>query len=148
MTGLLFLLTIAVSDQSTPIETEHSANTVHTSLIRDGFDLAGVKVAFPHPLLIDDHTPDAETAILHNLAGSDRAIAEFTRDSVTAPLILKIRDIAVENKGTIRAADLWFVVYTNLEALDLDKASGSEDGKPFEAGNMRFGVTRIGEKEL
>ncbi len=148
MTPLVLMLAIAFSNPLVPIEKDHAGNEIYAGLIRDGFDLADVKVVFPPSLLNDEHKPDAEAALLRTLTGSDRGVTEFIRDSVTAPQILKIRDLSAGDKGIVRVADLWFVIRANLDAIDLNNVSGSDDGKPIEAGNMRFGVALLGEKEL
>jgi hypothetical protein len=127
----------------------HAANDVYQGLLRDGITLAGTRVALPAPLLHDGDTPDAERAALRKLAGSDSAVQELLRNSVTAPQILRVHDEKGADGTSIRIADLWFAVHARLEEIDPAQLGGrGDDGKPVEAANMRFSGRRLSDDDL
>ncbi len=131
------------------VEDPHAANDVYVSLLRDGITLAGTHVTFPAPLLKEGDTPDAERAALRSLAGSDSAVQELLRNSVTAPQMLRLHDVKAADGTSIRVADVWFVVHARLEEIDpAQLGSRGDDGKPVEAGNMRFSGRRLSDDEL
>ena len=71
----------------------------------------------PAPLLKDGQEADAQQAALLGVAGSEQALSDLLRDSVTAPFILKVHDAKADD-GTVRLVDLWFVVRGDLDRLD------------------------------
>lgn len=131
------LIALLLAGDSAGVEPEHERNSFYTGLLRSGWSLGGQSIPFASPRFIDDQDPGSEAQALRMVAGSDAAVRDLTRKSVTAPFILKVRDIKVE-EGTVRVADLWFVVHTELATIRLDEASSLPAGEPVEAGNMRF----------
>jgi hypothetical protein len=127
----------------------HTANDVYQGLLRDGLTLAGTHVGFPPPLLSDGDTREAEQAALRKLAGSDSAVQELLRNSVTAPQILKLHDERASDGTMIRVAELWFVVHAGLQQIDPSQLGGrGAEAKPVEAGNMRFSTRLVDDVEL
>jgi hypothetical protein len=59
------------------------------------------------------------------------------RPSITAPQIIKVRDLKTSG-GMIRAADLWFVVYADPKQVDPAEEATRSDQKEIEVGNMWF----------
>lgn len=149
MTAPFLILGLALTAQAPARASEHGNNPVYAAVRSEGVTLGGVRVEFPAPLLADGASAEAETAALRKLAGSDRALAELTRDSVSAPFILKTRDETAGDRGTVRIADLWFVVRASLDDIDPSSVDASSaEGKTVEAGNMRFSGATVPEKEL
>ena len=151
MTATFLLLGLTVTTQATSAVPKaiHPENPVYSTLRTKGATLAGVQVDFPAPLHKEGTSAEAEHADLKRLTGSDRSLAEFTRDSVSAPIILKTRDEPAGEKGIVRMADLWFVVRASLDEIDPTSADSSTgEGKTVEAGNMRFGSVRLEPKDL
>ena len=131
------------------VEAPHADNDVYQSLLRDGITLAGTHVAFPAPLLREGDNPDAERAALRMLAGSDGAVQELLRNSVTAPQVLRLHDMKAADGTSIRVAHLWFAVHARLEEIDPARLGArADEGKPVEAGNMRFSGRRLSDDEL
>ena len=81
------------------------------------------------------------------LSGSERALADLLRDSVTAPFLLKVRDQKMTD-ATVRIVDLWFVVRGDLASLDPVEVASQASGKAVEAGNMRFASRLLTDDEL
>ena len=133
----LLLLTQAVAEDSTTIESKHAGNASYRAAIDRGLIVGGTTVTLPPPLLHDGIGPEGEAEVLRTIAGSDRGVPELLRDSVTAPYVLRSRDVEAEG-ATIRMADLWFVVRDDLGAIDPAEAAREADGRAVEAGNMRF----------
>jgi hypothetical protein len=132
-----------------PRTAEHAANPVFAELMSGSLTIGGVPVAFPGPKLGDKRSAEAEHRALIEIVGSEREVAEFTRDSVSAPFIFKVHDIAAGDKGIARVADLFFIVRASLDQVDPSNADTSAlEGKTVEAGNMRFTGARIDPKEL
>src|SRR5947207_2913331 len=112
-------LSLVVAAPSSGVEPAHQANAAYRSLLDEGVDLDGKHVEFPGPILHDGQPAAAEHEALRKLAGSERGLADLLRDSVTAPFILKLRDIDTPT-SVIRCADLWFAVRGDLAAIDPD----------------------------
>jgi hypothetical protein len=131
----------------TKIEPAHAENPVFTQVLERGLDLGGQSVKLPPPLFFDGQTADAERAALREVAGSDRAVDDMLRDSVTAPFIIRVRDVKVAG-ATIRAADIWFAVHGELEQTDLLREAGRVDQKEVEVANMWFQTRMLRADEL
>ena len=89
----------------------------------------------PEPRIRDGQSAEEQRAALREVAGSDQRLEEMVRKSVTAPYIIKVRDVKAGN-DTIRVVDLWFVVYADLGAVDPAREAAKTDDKEVEAGNM------------
>lgn len=124
------------------------ANPVARTLIAEGLEIEGKSISFPPPLLHDGQTAEEQTKILRDLLESDRKVAEFLRDSVSAPFILKLKDESTTG-SLVRNADLWFAVHANLDDINLDDLSRqAKEPKPIEVGNMRFESRLLTPSEL
>jgi len=114
------------------------SNPIYHALIASGLNIEGRTIKFPRPLLNDEQSAETQQAQLVELLGSERKVAEFLRDSVSAPFILKLKDETTTG-SILRRADLWFAVHASLDSVDFDAFSRqSNDSKPVEVGNMRF----------
>jgi len=125
----------------------HEKNTVFAALIRDGFDLGGQRIRLPAPLLKDEQGAEEQHTALLGLAGSERALSDLLRDSVTAPYILKVHDIKADG-GIVRVIDLWFVVRAGLADIDPAKIADQASGQAVGAGNMEFQNRLLTAEEL
>lgn len=124
-------------------------NQVFDALTGQGLSLADRAVVLPTPALSGEVSEATERMALKSITGSERAIPEFTRNSVNAPILLKTRDIKVGEAGTIRIADLWFVVHASIDEIKPDTITGDlKKGQTAEAGNMKFETRQIGEADL
>ncbi len=135
------LVGLALLGGAPEVAPAHAANPVFRALLDEGFPLddQGGKLSFPAPTLRDADDAEAQRAALRQVAGSEAKLGELLRDSVTAPFILKLRDETTKEGDLVRRGDLWFVVHADLDAIDPDALSrAGADGKPIEAGNMRF----------
>jgi hypothetical protein len=145
MTAPTALLVVALTAQAA----DHKSNPVYASLRSEGVNLGGVRISFPAPWLDDGAAEGAEREALRTIAGSDRAVAELTRDSVSAPFVLKTRDQPAGDRGTVRSADLFFVVRARLDDIDPSSADAAgAEVKEVEAGNMKFRGARVEDKDL
>ena len=126
---------------------DHADNSVFRGLIADGMVMNGTKVTLPSPTLIDGQTAEAATAALKGVAGDDRALKELLRKSVTAPFILKTRDVKAGD-AIVRTADLWFVIHAKLEEIDLDRAIRLANDQSVEVANMRVETKVLSEQDL
>ncbi len=125
----------------------HADNPVFKQVVSEGLTLEGTTVLLPEPSLADGLDAERSMAVLRKIAGDDRAAKELLRDSVTAPFILKTRDVTAGG-STVRVADLWFVVHARIEDIDPDRVLRQADGKPVEAGNMRFENKFLSDRDL
>jgi hypothetical protein len=129
--------------------TAGAANPVYDEIAARGFVVGTARAAVPVPTLRGTESAREERAALGEVAGSDGAVEELIRDSVTAPFRLKTRDVPAGDLGVIRAVDLWFVVCVSLDDIDpAGLAAGGREGRTVEAGNMRFGAARLGNGNL
>lgn len=126
---------------------EMAVNPIFQDLLDRGIEANGVRVALPAPKLADGADPAASRAVLQAIAGDERSIINFTRDSVTAPFVLQTHDTRAVD-ATVRAGDLYFVIHADLAAIDLRPALGKTGETTTEAGNMRFTAKLIPETDL
>ncbi len=145
--GFLLVGQAPAESGPTPLEPAHRANTVYVEALRSGLASEGQADPLPPPMLKDDMDAAAQRAVLLRVAGSERAVDDLLRDSVTAPYVLKVRD-QKQKDATIRLVDLWFVVRADLNALDPAEVAGQSSGKPVEAGNMRFESRLLKDEEM
>jgi len=125
----------------------HEANSVYAQALRDGVKLAGKNVTLPAPLLKDGMSADQQRAAMLGVSGSERALDDLLRDSVTAPFVMKVHDLKTDGV-TVRLVDLWFVVRSDLAALDPMKVAARTSGKAVEVANMRFEDRLLTSEEL
>jgi hypothetical protein len=127
----------------------HAANDLYQELQGEGVTLAGKRIMFPAPMLRDDLTAAEERAALRRLAGSEGGVDELLRNSVTAPVVVRLRDEKAADGTLIRIADVGFAVHATLDEIDPARLTGrGDDSKPVEAGNMRFTNRFLGDDEL
>ena len=129
------------------MEPVHEGNQVYVDAIRSGFHADGATIRFPGPILKDGLDANQQHAALLKLSGSERALADLLRDSVTAPFLLKVRDRKMTD-ATVRIVDLWFVDRGDLASLDPVEVASQASGKAVEAGNMRFESRLLTDDEL
>ncbi len=132
--GIVMLVAI-LGAEPTQIEAGHAQNPAYRDVLERGLKAEGQVVKLPEPRLRDGEQAEAQRIALREVAGSDRALDELLRNSVTAPYIIKVRDIKADS-ATIRLADIWFVVYADLKEVNPAKEAARSDGKEVEAGNM------------
>ena len=131
----------------TPIEPAHAQNTVYHLVLETGLEMSGRKVQLPPPRLFDGQDAAAQRALLREVAGSDRALDDLLRNSVTAPYVIKVRDEKTDG-ATIRMADVWFVVYAELKQIDFGQEASRTDQKEVEVANMWFQTRLLKEDDF
>ncbi|OWK39373.1 hypothetical protein [Fimbriiglobus ruber] len=118
-TFLLGVFTIAMSGSAT----HESLNPLFKSLIAPGL-LVGpdLRAQFPTPTMPDGLDAPKQKAVITALIGDDYAYADFTRKSVVAPQLLKLREVKPSDPtAPARGVDVWFIAYGRMEALDDEK---------------------------
>ncbi len=141
-----FLLAASFLGQ-TQIEPAHAQNSAFTQILETGLETGGQKIELPRPRLLDGLNAEAQRAALRDVAGSDRAVDDLMRESVTAPYIIKVRDIKASG-ATVRVADVWFVVYSDLKQLDFGQEASRTDQQEIEVANMWFQVRLLKDDDL
>ena len=131
----------------TKIEPDHAGNPVYAQVLTKGVEAGGQTVKLPSPRFVDGLTAEEQSAALREVAGSDRAVDEMLRDSVTAPYIIKLRDQKAPD-ATIRMADLWFAVYAPLEQVDPIRELARADQKKVDVANMSFETRLLKNDEI
>lgn len=148
MTLTLIALGLTLATPSTASD-NHGHNALYLAVREEGLSAGDVKVKLPAPTLRDGVSADTEQEALKQIAGSGRGVGDLTRDSVTAPVVIKTRDERAGELGTVRVADVWFVVHAKLEDLrPALSAAPQEKGETIEAGNMRFTTAPVDSKTL
>jgi hypothetical protein len=145
LTGAI-LIAVGLINQ-VQLEPAHAENAAFKQILDHGFPAGGQTIRLPEPLLRDGQDADAQRTALREVAGSDRAVEDLLRNSVTAPYILKPRDLKTSD-ATIRFADLWFVVYADLKEVDPAKEAARTDAKEVEAANMWFQTRLLKDDEF
>jgi hypothetical protein len=95
-------------------------NPLYKGLLDPGL-LVGpdAKAKFPTPSMEDGLDAAKQKEIIANLIGTDYTYEDFTRKSVVAPQILKLRNVVpFDPIAPARGVDVWFLAYGGLKALD------------------------------
>jgi hypothetical protein len=129
------------------IEPPHDQNPVFTKIVNEGLVAGGQTVRLAAPRLVDGQAADIQRAALKELAGSDRALDELLRDSVTAPFTIKVHDVKTTG-ATVRQADIWFAVHGDLKQVDPAREAARTDQKEVEVANMWFQTRLLKADEL
>jgi hypothetical protein len=114
-------LTLLAASPAQPPAKHEDQNPLYKNLLDPGIDAGGgMKVKFPAPTMPDGLDAAKQTAVIKELVGNQ--YDEFTRKSVVAPQVLKIRDVAGgDPKAPVRGVDVWFVVHGDFKLLEDDK---------------------------
>lgn len=121
---LAFLIVASTLAAQPPEPTTHeSRNPLFKSLLDTGLAVGPKdKAKFPAPTMPDGLDAAKQKAILNKLVEGEYPVEEFTRNSVVARELLKLRDANLSDlKAPARGVDVWFIVYGDLKALDDDK---------------------------
>ena len=150
MTAPPLLLVLSVLSQAgSGAVTGHDSNPIYRELQAHGLSLGGSLYEFPAPAIQDGMTAEAHREAFEGVAGSKRRADDLLRNSVTAPFLLKLRDLPAEGGATLRAIDLWFVVHADLDAIDPGAVGpGVQGSKPVSAGNMTFTGGEVAPDDL
>jgi hypothetical protein len=109
----------------TPAEraTHEAQNPLYKSLLDPGLGVGpDLKAKFPAPTMPDGLDGAKQKAIITALIKDDYAYDDFTRKSVVAPQLLKLRDVMPSDpKAPARGVDVWFIAHGDLKALDDEK---------------------------
>ncbi|MBX6316608.1 MAG: hypothetical protein IRY99_27390 [Isosphaeraceae bacterium] len=140
----LVLLAMGPTEEPEP---EHARNPVYTAVLTEGLTVGGATIRPPGPTFRDGQSADEQRAALRALAGSERAVGELLRDSVSAPFLLKLHDEKAEG-ATLRAGDLYFILHVELDTIDPAELFRTTERGSVEAGNMRFEVRWLGADDL
>ena len=138
------LLQVQPGNDTEPV---HARNPVYADAIGTGFHANGTTFKFPGPILKDGLDANQQHAALLELSGSEKALSDLLRTSVTAPFLLKVSDQKATD-ATVRIVNLWFVVRGDLTNLDPVEVARQASGKAVEAGNMRFESLLLTDNEL
>ncbi len=133
-------------------------NPLYKRLLDPGLDVgAGAKAPFPAPTMPDGLDAAKQTAILKATIAKEYDYAEFTRNAVPAPYLMKIRDIKPSDpKAPARGVDVWFVAHGDFKLLEDDKfldrltnaGKGGGKGGPLNRNDlMKRGITLKPEDE-
>ncbi len=147
MSTLLLLLISSLAAQVPSPDGDHARNPVYRTLRAEGISANGVAARLPDPVLADGAGAEGGLAAIRAVVGDDRAVRELLKDSITAPFVLKARDVKAGD-ATIRVADLYFSVHATLDEVDLEHSLAQADKADVEAGNMRFGAKTLGPDDL
>ncbi len=141
-----FLLLGCLADEP-KIEPEHARNEVYKLVLSQGIEAGGQVVKLPAPRMLDGQDAGAQRAALREVAGSDRAADDLLRPSVTAPYIIKVRDVKAGG-AIIRVVDLWFIVYADIAQIDPAQEAARSDNKEVEVANMLFQTRLLKTEDL
>jgi hypothetical protein len=146
MLTLAIMLTACFVEQA-KVEPVHAQNAVYSQVLKDGLKVGGETILLPPPRISDGQDAAGERKVLREVAGSDQALDALLRNSVTAPYIIKVHDQKT-SVGTVRSADLWFVVYSDLKQVDFAQEAGRTDQKEVEVANMWFQTRLLKDDDL
>lgn len=127
----LILGALAVTPGQAPAERAARAakNPLYDSLLDPGLTVGpGLTAKLPPPTMPDGLEGAKQKAVIAALVGDDHAYDDFTRKSVVAPQVLRVRDVAPSDpEAPARGVDVWFVAYDD-RFLRWLVAAGKGDG--------------------
>src|SRR5829696_4886282 len=132
----LILGTFAIISGPAPAEraTREALNSLHNSLLDPGRGLGrDIGAKLPPPTMPDGLDGAKQKAIIAALVKDDYSYDEFTRKSVVAPQLLKLRDVSPSDpKDRASGVDVWFIAYDDKFLGWLASAGkGVGRGKPL-----------------
>jgi hypothetical protein len=106
-----------------PGKDHQSENAVFKTLLNPGLDVGGgFKAKLPAPTMPDGLDAAGQKAAIAALIKGEYNYDQFTRKSVVAPQLLKLRDVNPSDpKAPARGVDFWFLAYGDLKALEDEK---------------------------
>ena len=120
----MFPLLLTLSTLSpAPAPAHEAANPLYQELLDPGLPVGpDVRAKLPPPSMPDGLDAAKQTAVVRQLIGTDYSYQEFTRKSVVAPQLLRIRDVQPSDpKAPARGIDVYFVAHGDFAALDDEK---------------------------
>lgn len=119
---LFSLLAAAVFVPAQPPSHE-PLNPLYKQLLDPGLLISpDLRAKLPPPTMPDGLDNAKQTALIRGLLGNDYSYEEFTRKSVVAPQLLKIRDITPSDPAApARGVDVWFVAHGDFKTTEDDK---------------------------
>lgn len=117
--------------------THESQNPLYRTLLEKGLVIGpDIRTPFPSPTMPDGLDGAKQKAIIANLIKDDYSYEEFTRKSIVAPYLLKLRDVNPSDpKAPARGVDVWFIASGDLKVFEDEKFldrllnAGKGDGK-------------------
>jgi hypothetical protein len=105
------------------LPSHESANPLYKELLNPGLLVgANLRAKLPPPSMPDGLDAGKQTAIIRQIIGNDYSYEEFTRKSVVAPQLLRIRDVQPSDPmAPARGVDVYFVTHGDFAALDEEK---------------------------
>ncbi|MBX9580800.1 MAG: hypothetical protein K2X87_10875 [Gemmataceae bacterium] len=149
MLPLVLSLTLAAT------ASHEAENPLYKSLLDPGLTVGpDLRVKLPPPVMPDGLDAAKQKAVIQQVIGADYDYAEFTRKSVVAPSLLRIRDVSPSDpKAPSRGVDVYFVAYGDLKATDDEKFldrlvnTGKGEGKARGLNREELAKRQIGFKE-
>lgn len=138
----LVVAAIAAAPAQPPAKHE-SLNPLYKKLTDSGIDVgAKEKVKFPAPIMPDGLTAAQQKEVIKKLIAGDYSWDDFTRKSVVASQLTKIRDIpGGPDKAQVRGVDVYFVVHGDFKKLQddkfLDRLVGAGQGTGGTGGELK-----------
>lgn len=100
-----------------------SANAIYKGLLDPGLVVGpDVRVKFTPPVMADGLTAAQQKAVIEKVIGTDYPFAEFNRQSVVAPQVVRIGDAKPSDPAApARTVDVYFIAYGDFAATDDEK---------------------------
>jgi hypothetical protein len=120
----MFPLLLALTAWTAAQQAGHEeANPLYRDLLERGVAVGpGLRAKLPPPTVPDGLDAAGQRAAIQNLIGTDYSYDEFTRRSVVAPHLLRLRDVKPSDpKAPARGVDVWFVAYGDFKLTEDDK---------------------------
>jgi hypothetical protein len=116
---LTLALLVATAD---PAPSHEAANPLFKQLLELGVEVGpDLRTKLPPPTMADGLDGAKQTAAIKALLGTDISYDEFTRRSVVAPQLLRLRDAKPSDpKAPARGVDVWFVAYGDFKKTEDD----------------------------
>lgn len=134
---------LALLTLMTPAADDHEKrNPLYRELRTEGLDVgARARIKLPAPLCADGLDAAAQQALLKKIVGEEFRYDEFTRNAVTAPNRLRLREVTpAAPKSVTRSVEVVFVAYGDLKTtaskdfldrvLDVNRKEGGAKALP------------------
>jgi hypothetical protein len=103
--------------------THESTNAIYKALLDPGLVVGpNLRVKFAPPVMADGLTAAQQKAVIEKVIGTDYQYAEFTRQSVVTPQVVRIGDAKPSDPAApARTVDVYFVAFGDFAATDDEK---------------------------
>jgi hypothetical protein len=114
----MFVLLLVILGAAADAGSHHDQNPVYRELLDSGAKSGTETRKLPAPTLADGMSMAEQAEAIEALDEAPGSFERLTRKSVVAPQVIRVPSVdSSSGKAPLRTADVWFVVYADLDAV-------------------------------